>query len=58
MIQGDTRKRVDLSTDDELDDDAQPKRTVLLGELKTDEEARLAREIELLRASPPKGERQ
>lgn len=57
MVQGDTTKRVDLSTDDE-EDEAKPKRTIVLGELKTDAEARLAREIEQLRAGPSKGERQ
>ncbi len=57
MVQGDARKQVDLSTDDE-EDEAKPKRTIVLGELKTDAEARLAREIEQLRAGPSKGERQ
>ena len=57
MVQGDTRKQVDPSTDDD-EAEAEPKRTTVLGELKTDAEAQLAREIEQLRAAPRKGDSQ
>jgi hypothetical protein len=53
MVHGDTKQRDPQSPDDE--DDAAPVRPVL-GKLKTDEEARLAREIEKLRGLPSRTE--
>lgn len=53
MIHGDTKNREPYSPDDE--DEAPPARPVL-GKLKTDEEARLAQEIEKLRSLPSRTE--
>ncbi len=53
MIHGEEKKDTHL-TDEE--DEAKPTRPIVLGKLKTDEEARLAREIEKLRGLPPRTE--
>jgi hypothetical protein len=53
MIHGDTKNPEPHTLEDE--DDAAPARPVL-GKLKTDEEARLAREIEKLRGLPSRTE--
>jgi hypothetical protein len=53
MVHGDTKKDTHLADDE---DEMQPAKPIVLGELKTDEEARLAREIEKLRGQGREGD--
>jgi hypothetical protein len=53
MIHGDTKKDAHLDDDE---DEMKPAKPIVLGELKTDEEARLAREIEKLRGQGREGD--
>ena len=53
MIHGETEKRIRQADDEDETGAAKP---IVLGKLKTDEEARLAREIEKLRAQRTEGD--